>query len=322
MARNGLRFIVRYWYIVLAAGILLAAGSVMIIMQNRRQHASGPQQVPLVSSPSSGVNAAQPGGLPVSEGETLPMSIRLSEGKAQPQEVTPMPVTPGQPLSAGEVGQILARVPELATEPGDQSEFHLAQQPIPPPRPGETIKEAFPPAAGAAQPGPVVSGPLEVLRFSPEGEIPVAPFLSVTFNQPMVALDTVEALAASQVPVQVTPALQGTWRWMGARTLTFQYDSELIDRLPKATEYHVTVPAGTKSANGGVLAKAVEWSFTTPPPKATQLYPQNEPQPRDPVFFIHFDQRIDPAAVLKTIQVTAGGRAVNVGLAERSRAAR
>ena len=72
------------------------------------------------------------------------MSIRLSEGKAQPQEVTPMPVTPGQPLSADEVGQILARVPELATEPGDQSDFHLAQQPIPPPAAGGDDQGSLP----------------------------------------------------------------------------------------------------------------------------------------------------------------------------------
>ena len=32
------------------------------------------------------------------------------------------------------------------------------------------------------------SGPLEVVRFQPEGEVDVAPFLAVTFSEPMVAL--------------------------------------------------------------------------------------------------------------------------------------
>ena len=40
--------------------------------------------------------------------------------------------------------------------------------------------------------------------------------------------------------------------------------------------------------------------------KVVTAYPGNSPQPLDPIFFVAFDQRIDPAAVLKTIQVTAG----------------
>lgn len=318
MAKNGMRFIVRYWYVVLAAVLLLAAGTVLIIFLNKRQQANNPQPVPLNTSQSNTTSSGQTGGPPAMQGETVPLSIRLSEGKPQPQEVTPMPVTPGDPLSPEEAGQLLARVPQIPTETGDQSDFRLAVQPIPPPRPGETVKEAFPPAGGAAQPDQPASGPLEVLRYSPEGEIPVAPFVSVTFNQPMVALATVEELAAQQVPVVITPPLEGTWRWMGTRTVTFEYDSELIDRLPKATEYRVTVPAGTKSTTGGVLATSVEWTFTTPPPKVTRMIPQNEPQPRDPLFFIHFDQRIDPSAVLKTIQVSAGSKKVDVVLVDEA----
>ena len=45
------------------------------------------------------------------------------------------------------------------------------------------------------------------------------------------------------------------------------------------------------------------------------MYPSSSPQTRDPLFFIAFDQRIDPAAVLETIQVTAGGQAVQLVMA-------
>ena len=114
--------------------------------------------------------------------------------------------------------------------------------------------------------------------------------------------------------MHIEPALPGTWRWVGTQTLTFEYDSTLIDRLPKATDYHVSVAAGTKSATGGALEKAVEWSFSTPPAVMTAHYPGNDPQPQNTLIFIAFDQRIDPAAVLETIQVTAGGRAVSLNL--------
>ncbi len=94
--------------------------------------------------------------------------------------------------------------------------------------------------------------------------------------------------------------------------------SKLIDRLPKATEYTVSIPAGTKSASGGVLAQTVTWKFSTPAPVVTAMYPQNVPQPLDPLIFVAFDQRIDPAAVLKTIQVFAGNERVELILASQS----
>jgi hypothetical protein len=46
----------------------------------------------------------------------------------------------------------------------------------------------------------VPAGPLQVLRYAPEGEIPLAPFVDVPFNQPMVPLGTLESLA-EEAPV-------------------------------------------------------------------------------------------------------------------------
>jgi uncharacterized protein YfaS (alpha-2-macroglobulin family) len=250
--------------------------------------------------------------------DNQPISFQLSEGQAQPAPYVPLPVVNGDPLTPEEIAAILARLPAIPTETGDQTDFKLPTDPIPPPRTGETVDHPFPLAETAFPPEVVPDGPLQVLRFSPEGEIPVAPFLSVTFNQPMVPLGTLQDLAAAEIPVQIEPPLPGTWRWMGTKTLNFQYDSELIDRLPKATEYRVTIPAGTKSMTGGVLAEDVTWTFTTPTVKMVSAWPYGESQPQNPIFFITFDQRIDPAAVLATIQVTADGQTVAVRLAEQS----
>jgi uncharacterized protein YfaS (alpha-2-macroglobulin family) len=250
--------------------------------------------------------------------EAQPVSISLSEGQSQPQPVEQVPVATGEPLPTEEIQKILARMPAFEKTPQDQADFKLAQQPIPPPRTGETVTETFPPPPESIQPGQVDTGPLQVLRFSPEGEIPTAPFISVTFNQPMVPLATLESLSAEEAPVRIEPSLPGVWRWVGARTLTFEYDSELIDRLPKATEYRVSVPAGTRSATGGELEETVEWFFTTPAPVMTASYPQDEPQPLDPLFFVAFDQRINPSAVLETIQVKAGNQTVALELAEQA----
>jgi uncharacterized protein YfaS (alpha-2-macroglobulin family) len=246
------------------------------------------------------------------EGELL---IRLSEGQPQPQDEEPVPVATGEPLTEEEIEAILARLPSLVIEPDDQVELNLPDESLPPPRTGETIEVLFPPPTEISGPEPVEPGPLEVVRYAPEGEIPLAPFINITFNQPMVPLATLSQLSAMDVPVVLEPALTGTWRWVGTKTLTFEYDSTEIDRLPKATEYQVTIPAGTISTTGGVLAEDVSWSFSTPPPTMISHYPSYDPQPLDPLFFIAFDQRIDPQAVLETIEVKADNKDVEIKLA-------
>jgi len=244
--------------------------------------------------------------------------IRLSDGNAQFQAAQPLPLAVGEPLSEEETAAILARLPALAPLPGGQAEFQLPEEILPPPRPGAMLDVPFPAPAEEMAPQ-VYSGALEVLRYSPEGEIPIAPFINVTFDQPMVPLGTLEALAAEDVPVQVEPPLPGTWRWLGTRTLNFQSDSSQIDRLPMATEYTVTIPAGTKSAVGGVLAETVQFTFRTPPVTVQQTWPSSfEPQPLEPLFFISFNQRIEAEAVLKTIEVDADGSVVPIRLADEA----
>jgi uncharacterized protein YfaS (alpha-2-macroglobulin family) len=242
------------------------------------------------------------------------LSVQLSEGQALPQTPEPLTLAAGEPLSTSQILSILNRLPEFSAQAEDGQEFKLPAQSLPPPRSGQTIPESFPASAAATPPEQATSGPLEVLRYAPEGEIPLAPFINITFNQPMVPLTTLSGLAAQDVPVVVQPEMPGTWRWVGTKTLTFEYASELIDRLPKAAEFTVTIPAGTRSATGGVLAQDVTWTFTTPPPAIVSNYPSSDPQPRDPLFFIAFDQRIEPQSVLQTVKVTAENQAVTLEL--------
>ncbi len=277
---------------------------------------------PEATIPIQGGTSSQPDETSSAEGGETKMNILLSEGQSQPAQVERPPLATGEPLSDEEIARILARLPALEADSAQQVEFKLPAELLPPPRPGQTVRDAFPPLETE---GPPVTGseagPLQVLRYAPEGEIPIAPFLSITFNQPMVPLGTLSDLALRDVPVIIEPSLPGTWRWLGTKTLTFEYDSDLIDRLPKATEYRVTIPAGTKSMSGNALAEAVTWTFTTPPPKVVATYPSDEPQPLDPLFVIAFDQRIDPAAMLGWLTVQAGGRDVTVRLASEEEVA-
>jgi alpha-2-macroglobulin len=233
--------------------------------------------------------------------------FRLSEARdetrRQTQQQIARPAT--EPLSDEATQNLLKRLPPIKVEGDDEKDFSLRDRSLPPPRTGQTISEAFPPTSGGDRPEQVASGPLEVLRVSPEGEVPIAPHLSVTFSQPMVAVTSNEDLSAAQVPVKLSPQPPGKWRWLGTKTLLF----EPAGRFPMATNYSVEIPAGTKSAAGGALGAAKRWTFSTPPLQVKSSWPTDGPHSRNPLFFIEFDQRIDPDSMLKKIRLSASGRA-------------
>ena len=206
MANKVIHVIRRFKIPVIVGLVALTAITGFLVLRNFRNNKPPEQVVPIIVDPSAISDPeleelSSPGAF---------MAIRLSEGQAQPQTFEPMPQATGEPLTAEEIELILARLPELTPEPTDQVDFKLPEDLLPPPRTGETITEIFPPRPETRDPDPVASGPLEVLRFAPEGEIPLAPFVNVTFNQPMVPLATLKTLATQDVPVQMEPNLPGT----------------------------------------------------------------------------------------------------------------
>ncbi len=231
--------------------------------------------------------------------------VQLGAGDPTTSEEDDAPtVVEGEPLDADAVGAVFARLGDWEVPDDDVEDFNRPAETLPPPRTGDTVDAPFPPEGEAESPKPP-SGPLEVLRFQPEGEVEVAPSLSITFNQPMVELSTLEQLDTVDVPVTMTPEVAGRWEWIGTRTLRFEHESELVDRLPMATTYTVEVPAGTRSATGGELAETASWEFTTPPATVLSLGPDTDALPLEPVFVALFDQRVDPDAVLEVTTITA-----------------
>jgi uncharacterized protein YfaS (alpha-2-macroglobulin family) len=241
------------------------------------------------------------------------LRFRLSEGAEQTERPAAQPtVAPAEKLSDAETARVLARLPPLKEEAGDEQEFALREKSLPPPRAGATVLSAFPAAEERRAPEEGAGGELRVLRYSPQGEVPVAPQLSVTFSQPMVAVTSQEE-AAKVAPVQLTPQPAGRWRWLGTKTLIFDPDGQ---RLPMATDFNVTVPAGTRSAGGGATKAPLVWKFSTPPPKLVRKYPENVPVRRDAIIFMEFDQRVDSEAVLRNVRVRAGAGVLRVRLAK------
>ena len=254
-------------------------------------------------------------GLPAEEpADDADLAVSLSEGSSDDEVAEPTPVTEGSALESDQVDEIVDELPEWSVPDTDEEEFLRPPDTLLPPEIGVTVDGTFPPDDDAPVEEPV-EGPLHVLRYQPEGEVDVAPFIAVTFDQPMVPLSTLDQLDEAEVPVVVTPEIDGRWRWIGTRTLRFEVFPGEIDRLPAATRYFVEVPAGTRSETGGVLEESVAWSFTTPTPTLRGLAGITDSMNTKPIWVATFDQLVEPTAVVSAITVTAGGEDVPIRVA-------
>jgi uncharacterized protein YfaS (alpha-2-macroglobulin family) len=240
------------------------------------------------------------------------VGFRLSNAEPAADDRKPAPVVVADPLPDQDAARILARLRPIAAQPDDSRNVALRDKSVPPPRTGKTVQGVFPPPPGPPPAVPSAPGPLQVQRRMPEGEVPIAPHLSVTFSQPMVAITSVDDLARTPVPIAIQPLPAGQWRWAGAQTAVFQP----AKRFPMATEYQVEVPAGIRSATGQTLDQPVKWTFSTPAVKLVDHWPTGGPTKLDPILFASFDQKVDPASVLATISVRAHGETLPVRLVE------
>ena len=259
----------------------------------------------VVEAPSVGATVGTPeapsGSAPVG------LDLTLSEGTpgAGATDAPPVPAT--TTLAGSVIDAILRRLPALDMAP--RAAFAVRPGSKPPPIAGQTVDVSFPP--DTAPDAPVTNpGPLHVLRWAPEGDVPLASHVSVTFDQPVIPLTTQDA-ASLLVPAVLDPQPPGKWRWVGTRTLLFEPDL----RMPMATTYTLRVPAGTKTANGTTLDTAFEQHFSTPPVRLVGHTPTNDPTPLRPVIALTFDQRVDDAAIAAAAQITANGKPVAVHVA-------
>lgn len=84
--------------------------------------------------------------------------------------------------------------------------------------------------------------------------------ITVIFNRPMVPLTTLDQLANYQIPVEITPATPGRFKWIGTQTLQFQPESALI----ASANYTVKIMEGFTSLDGLPIAP-LEHKFITRP---------------------------------------------------------
>lgn len=111
--------------------------------------------------------------------------------------------------------------------------------------------------------------PLVVDYHMPDGSVGVSQNkVVIHFTQPMVALSQVEAEVKTDF-VKLEPEVPGYFKWVNTKTLVYQVKGD----LPFATDFKVTVIAGRESLLGFALLKDFEFSFSTPSPVVSKVYP-------------------------------------------------
>lgn len=242
--------------------------------------------------------------------------IEFPEGEAPADAASLVEEVASEPLSAARQSELLNRLPAFEAEP-DPVPFQKRLSSRPAPRPGETVDLPFPNPEEASPPqsDPQPSGPLKILRYSPEGDVALAPGVSITFSQPMVPVSGHDDLKQKPLPIRMEPEVEGTWRWVGTQTLIF--DSET--RLPMATRYTMTIPQGTQSETGGRLEEAFQWQFSTAPVEPVAIWPrQNSVLGLEPVFLMRFNQAISREAMLDSVALIVDGGAVGLRLVDKA----
>jgi hypothetical protein len=185
--------------------------------------------------------------------------------------------------------------------------FNFRPGPKPPPTTTRVETMKFPAAQIEAEQrkkaAPANPGALKVLRTQPKGKEELVGAVTVDFNQPMVPIASLAELRAQSVPLRITPRPAGRFRWLGTQTVAFEPEG----RMPYATHYVATIPAGTRSALGGVLEKEVRFEFWTPRPALTKALPHrysNQARP-DTALALEFNQPVKWKELAKLIKLNA-----------------
>ncbi|HZU82161.1 MAG TPA: Ig-like domain-containing protein, partial [Polyangiaceae bacterium] len=146
-----------------------------------------------------------------------------------------------------------------------------------------------------------------VVFASPRGTQVEASEVTLVFNRSMHPFEIAgqeSAPPASIVARGGDRPPPGSWRWMGTSALVFAPDPALA----AATEYVVTVPAGTKAMSGETLAAPFTFSFSTPAPHLVRSDPSDGADHLGPdaTFSLGFNQRVDPAEVERAATLKVG----------------
>jgi uncharacterized protein YfaS (alpha-2-macroglobulin family) len=161
------------------------------------------------------------------------------------------------------------------------------------------------------------TGPVAVLFHEPDGQQPAvrtttgggrtadpsssgSPPVAVVFDRPMQRTGAQGSLPSILAKGGASP--KGTWRWVGQSAVTFAPEA----RLPFATDFEVTVPAGLLAEDGNTLTAPYTFRFSTARPALVSIDPREGQVPTKAVFEAEYNQPVALEEVLRTAQLAWG----------------
>ena len=148
------------------------------------------------------------------------------------------------------------------------------------------------------------SGPLEVLRVTPEGDdVPVGKQIVIQFNRAVVPVGKMERSAA-EIPVIITPALKCEWRWINTSALACNLPDDAP--LQAATAYTLDMKPGIAAEDGATIGQAYHHAFTTDRPQVYYKQFRYWKSASYPVIRLTFNQPVDKASVAEHIIMGVG----------------
>jgi alpha-2-macroglobulin len=145
-------------------------------------------------------------------------------------------------------------------------------------------------------------GRFGVVFGSPQGETSDPSEIGIVFDRPMRPLELAGEETAP--PVRITPAVKGTWRWVGTTGAVFQPEGA----LRRSTHFKVAVPVGTRALDGSVLDKPYELTFSTPPPRIVQSEPRSGSHDLTPEskIVLKWNQPVSDSEMARAITLVVG----------------
>lgn len=152
--------------------------------------------------------------------------------------------------------------------------------------------------------------PVEVVLASPKGEmaeLDQGQAIVISFNQPIVPLRPVSTDANVDF-VEITPKVEGRFRWKGTATLTFEPKTP----LPMASRFEVKVKKGLKSWSGQELGQDYKFEFTTPTVRLAHSLPLQDAELQgtlEPIY-LHFNQPVKAEDLKASLELRQGNSTV------------
>lgn len=122
--------------------------------------------------------------------------------------------------------------------------------------------------------------------------------ITIVFNRPMVPLTTLDSLTDKDIPVEISPATPGKYKWITTRNLQFIPEN----RLQRSSHYTVKIKSGFISMDGLAVAPS-EYTFSTRPLRYEGDQPQNGPTLYDQPIRIVFNQPVDIERTTKELSI-------------------